>query len=352
MKSSLSIPVVVLLLATPLLADDVVLRNGNKVSGEVQKLEKGKLGFKTPHGELSIPQTELASLTMKNELLVKVGEGAAKKAAVATDPAGQWGWEGKKIKISDIVSILPLPAEPTPPSEGERWSGALGLSVIWTDGNTHNLAVNGSAAFTRDQTKAGESFKNKIHIDLKYSYGVSGGEQYKRQGFGGAKWDSFLHPHLGVYVEGTWAYDFEAGIERKNTLGAGLSSKLVDDGKLKITFDLGASYVGIFHNDHVLREAVAAGKSPHPFEEYPALRAMLEIHWKTPIGIEFHHKTVHYQSMRELGTYSFETETAFSRKLADHWFFKLSVLYTHEEPPAEGKRRGDITYILSVVFKF
>ncbi|MHC4778117.1 MAG: DUF481 domain-containing protein [Planctomycetota bacterium] len=352
MKTILFVLPFAALIAGPLFADDLALKNGDKVSGEVQKLLEGKLAFKTAHGELTVPQGEVASLVMKKGLLVQVGEGAPKTAAVSTDSAGRWNWEGKKVSISDIISILPLPVEPKPPSETERWSGSLGLSIVWTDGNTHNLSVHGAMGLTRDQTKAGESFKNKFHLDLKYDYGVSAGEQYKRQGFGGAKWDVFLNSFLGVYLEGTWYYDFEAGIERKNTLGVGLSSKLVDDETLKITFDLGASYVGIFHNGHVLRAAVAAGKSPEPFEEYPALRAMLEISWKTPIGIEFHHKTVHYQSVEEVGTYSFETETSFTRKLAKNWFFKLSVLYVHEEPPAEGKRRGDITYILSIVFKF
>ncbi|MHC4598993.1 MAG: hypothetical protein ACYS47_08315, partial [Planctomycetota bacterium] len=190
--------VIGLSLASPaLFADDVVLKNGDKVSGNVQKLEGGKLAFKTAHGELAIPQAEVASLTMKKGLLVKVGGSTPKPGAIATDPSGRWEWEGKKVSIADLVSIHPVPEEPKPPAEKERWSGNLGLSVVWTDGNTHNLSVHGSAGVTRDQAKEGESFKNKFHLDLKYDYGVSGGVQIKRQGFGGAKWDVFLHPSLG-----------------------------------------------------------------------------------------------------------------------------------------------------------
>jgi putative salt-induced outer membrane protein YdiY len=337
--------------AVSVFADEVNLKNGDKITGEVKTWKEGKLTFKTGHGELTIPMKEIGRLVMKKNKPIQIGKAKAKAGTIVTDEKGRFSWEGKKHTLADITSIV-TPPEKKKLTELQRWSGELGFALTWTDGNTHNLLYHGDLKLKRDQSQEVEEFRNKLSINLSYDYGKSGGDQIKRKGMGATKWDLFLHKCLSAYVEGSWLYDYEGGIERKNTLGAGLSCKAVDEKELKVTFDLGLSYVVIFYNGKALRAATAAGKTPVPFEEYPAMRAMAEVAWNLPWDFDFAHKTVLLKSLKEVEKYFLETETSISRKITSSWFFKLSAKFTFVEPPAPGKVRWDSTYILSLAFKF
>jgi len=330
-------------------AGEITLENGDTLTGKVAKLEKGELAFETPFGTVVVPVEKIASLEMEEGLLVKVGDAAPKAGAIDTDEKGVFAWGDEEARLGDIVSIRPAPKKIT---EFMRWSGSLDASVTWTDGNTHTLVYHAGLSVTRDQTGAREPFQNRFGLALAYDYGKSDGEQNKRRGSGLAKEALFFHPRLAAYLEGSWIYDFEAGIERKNTLGAGLSWNAVKEEGVRLDVELGVSYVGTFYNDHAIRAARAAGQTPVTFEEYPAGRAMAEFDLALPLGFAFHHKTVVFVSLEDAGKHTLHSETSVARALTGGWFLKLTVRYDYVEPPAFGKKRGDATYLLSVVFKF
>ena len=348
----LAISAFLILCAGARAADEVRLKNGQRFTGEVEELKGGALKFKTAYGTMTIPQAEVAELKMEKPLQVTLPGAGPVSLALRTDAKGVFAIEGRKSPIAQVESILPPPPLPVPPTELGRWAGDLGVAVTWTDGNTHTLTTRGALNLVRDQSGEGEDFRNKATLSLRYAYGKSGGLQIQRQGFASFKWDLFLHPRAGAYVEGTWLYDYEGGFERKNTAGLGLSVKAVDEETLKVTLDLGVSYIGMFYNDRTIAASVAAGGNPAPSKEFAALRGMLDVLWKLPEDFDLHHKSVVYKSLNDSSSYLLDTETSLSRKITAAWAFQLAFFTHTTEPPAPGKLRTDVEGVLSLLYKF
>lgn len=124
--------VVLLLFAgKPASADELRLSNGDRASGTVASLASGTLIFKTAHGELRIPWTEVASLRMDRPLLVRTATAPPQLMALdSTTGAGP--------ALADIVEI----AAPAPPV---TWDGGANAGLIATGGNTDvtNLRLDG-----------------------------------------------------------------------------------------------------------------------------------------------------------------------------------------------------------------
>jgi hypothetical protein len=149
----------ILLLAIPALADQIVLKNGDKLTGTVAKSDGKTLVFKTDYaGDLTIKFDAIQSLTTAGDLNVTAGAKTAvgpvtttgDQIVVATKAGGSI-----EAPISS-VSILRSPAEEAAyekslhPGWGEGWAGGANLGFALTAGNseTKNLNIGLNAART------------------------------------------------------------------------------------------------------------------------------------------------------------------------------------------------------------
>ena len=63
------------LYAVPCGADEVQLKNGDRLTGTVVSLDAGTLKFKTAHGDLSIAWPEVTALTIDEPILIRSADG-------------------------------------------------------------------------------------------------------------------------------------------------------------------------------------------------------------------------------------------------------------------------------------
>ncbi len=140
-----------LLLAIPALADQVVLKNGDKLTGTIAKSDGKTLVLKTDYaGDLTIKFDAIQSLTSTGDLNVtaagKTSVGpvttAGDQLVVASKTAGS-----VEAPISSI-SILRSPAEEAAyqkslhPGFGEGWAGGANLGFALTAGNSETKNLN------------------------------------------------------------------------------------------------------------------------------------------------------------------------------------------------------------------
>ena len=120
MRLRLLIPLAVAAVAlhvVPCAADEVQLKNGDRLTGTVVSLDAGKLTFKTAHGDLAIAWPEVTALTVDEPVLVTTTDG--------TPAAPRSG-------TIDIPSTTML-ARPEPPLS---WTGGANAGLLQTTGNT------------------------------------------------------------------------------------------------------------------------------------------------------------------------------------------------------------------------
>ena len=74
---------------TPLLADTVWLKNGDKLTGSIELFDSGKLLLKTDYaGTITLDAGKIATLESERELLIKQGDFVGERAK-SLRPAGQ-----------------------------------------------------------------------------------------------------------------------------------------------------------------------------------------------------------------------------------------------------------------------
>ena len=126
----------VLSVAPAAVADELRLKNGDRVTGDAVALLDGKLTFKTPNGDLVVAWDEVASLTITRQMIVTVKEGQPELRSI----------EG--LALGDIVAI----AAPPPPLD---WTGAINAGLVTTGGNTDisTLRVDGEIVAIRPRDR-------------------------------------------------------------------------------------------------------------------------------------------------------------------------------------------------------
>src|SRR5918992_719793 len=97
-------------------ADELQLKNGDRLTGTVVSLDAGKLTFKTPHGDLAIAWPEVTALTVDEPVLVTTAD-----ETPATPRSG----------AIDIASATML-KRPEPPL---TWTGGSNAGFLQTSGN-------------------------------------------------------------------------------------------------------------------------------------------------------------------------------------------------------------------------
>ena len=94
----------VFLLAAPAAADELRLKNGDRITGQVVSLDAGKLTFKTPGGDLIVAWDDVTALTIDQPMLITVKGGDPELRPFAG------------LALGDVVAI----AAPPPPLD---WTG-------------------------------------------------------------------------------------------------------------------------------------------------------------------------------------------------------------------------------------
>ena len=154
----------VLLLAIPALADQIVLKNGDKLTGTVTKSDGKTLVFKTDYaGDVTIKFDAIQSLTTTGDLNVTAG---AKTAVGPVSTSGDQIIVASKAGGSveapiSSVSILRNPAEEAAyqkslhPGWGQGWAGGANLGFALTAGNSEtknlNIGFNGTRTGFHDK---------------------------------------------------------------------------------------------------------------------------------------------------------------------------------------------------------
>jgi len=154
-----------LLLSGPLRADQVVLKNGDRVTGAVVKKDGNNLIVKTDQfGAVTVAWDQIASIRTDKPVNVVLADGRKAKATMAT--------AGTVVEIAAQPPISVAPTEITTlrddaeqaafdrlqhPGWGELWAGTAAVGLAGTAGNaqalTFTVGVNAARATNTDLTK-------------------------------------------------------------------------------------------------------------------------------------------------------------------------------------------------------
>jgi putative salt-induced outer membrane protein len=350
-----------LLLTIPALADQIVLKNGDRLTGSIAKSDGKTLVIKTDFaGDVTVKFDAIQSITSTGDLNVSMGgktvvgpvTTSGDDVVVATKAAGPI--EAPKAS----VTLLRSPAEQAAyekslhPGWAEGWNGGLNLGLAVTRGNSEtknlNIAFNAARKGLHDKLTL---YTNSIYAtnDLPTASPHTTANTIG----GGARYDHDFRPRVFGFVNGDFYHDELQHLDLRSTFGGGLGWHAIKSDPTTLDLLAGANYT---------HEGYSAFTLPTPPPAGTAVAAVTHSLAGATLGDAFMHKVgkgtvitqnfFFYPNLSDTGqyrgTFNFGTVTKLNKWLG--WQNSFGDIYVSNPPLGTKKNDLQIATGLNVSF--
>lgn len=250
---------------TALHADEVVLVNGDRLTGTVVSKEGDVLVFRTEYaGNLSIRWAEVRQLSSDTPVWLHLEDGNRLNATLEFFGDGTVvATAGDSLRSAPILleNIRFINPSPEASGEGVKLSGRINAGLSSTSGNTdaETLYFNGeSIARARDNryTLGGQTRRTEDR-----------GQQTESNWLLVMKYDHFMTEKWYAYANGNFENDKFKDIRLRSTLGAGSGYQFLESPRTNLSLEGGLTYVNTDY-DLGLDEDYPAGRWALKFDHY------------------------------------------------------------------------------------
>lgn len=230
-----------LLMSHSVWADQIRLKNGDILTGEVVKKESDKVVFRTDYaGELEISWSEVASLDSQEAVRIVLTDDRSMEGRLVPDGKGQaivqteGGKEMARIKLIDLLYINPS-AEVS--GVGITWTGNINLGGTFTQGNSDTGLLHFDA-----ETVARRK-RDRFTVGGLVNRGESEGFDtvYNSRVYG--KYDYFLNRRWYAYVNAAGENDKFRDIRLRTSTGVGSGFQIFEQPGLNLSIEGGLNYI-------------------------------------------------------------------------------------------------------------
>ncbi len=306
---------VFVILATVASADELRLKNGDRYSGTVVQLAGGTLTFKTAHGSLGIPWTEVAALVVNEAVVVKTVGGQ-----VTTLPGGD-------IDVSATTAL----DRPEPPL---AITGGVAAGFVDTGGNTEVSSLR----LAGDVTARARA--DRYAVSGAVNRAADRGAETARNWTSALKYDRFLTPRLFVNANTIFTNDQFRDIDLRTAVGGGVGYQLLSSARIKLSLDGGVGYVN--ENYDVADD-----------DSYAALReaAALEVLIAVDRVVLFHQHDGYFGVTGDDNLF-LKTQNGIRLALLAGLVAAAQLDLDYDRTPSPGRRNTDRTFALTFGYRF
>jgi putative salt-induced outer membrane protein YdiY len=324
-------------------ADQVVLKNGDTITGAVIKKDGDKLTLKSEFlGEVTMPWSAVKSLKSDQELNVVLPGGETVKGKLTTtgDNLSVAAPSGEKTAALTAVTAVRNDAEQhnwervQHPGILDLWTGSYNFGLALARGNARTATLTNAITATRATTKDkiilhfNEIYASALvnNVNSATASSLSGGWEYNRN----------LNPRFFVATTNEYDHDRFQSLDLRAVFGAGLGWNAIKTPKASLSFQAGGDYN---------RETYMAGIG----------RNTAEVNFGDDLAYKFSGATSLTQSFRifpnlsDTGQYRMNFNLSAVTSIRKWLGWHVSFTDTFQSDPVLGRLRNDV--ILSTGFQ-
>jgi len=311
-------------------ADEIRMKNGDRLSGELIRMEKELLFFRTTYAEekLNISWDEIDCIVSDRTLPVEFKDNELLIGKISCPESG-------KIQIESTIlgRSIATPLNKLLAVNPSTYSGVFNLGGSLNSGNTDTKALN---VATRFQVK---THKYRFTIEAKYNYGEANEVTSARNSTGSLKYDFFTTKKTYSYAHSLTEQDSFANLNLRNTEGLGLGYQFFDTRLLNLFAEAGISY---------FNEDVKVGEDNRD----AAGRWAAGLEWEAfPKRLKLFHRQEGYYRFN-VNSMVLRTEQGFRVPLLDRIAANFEVDYRFNSSPEAGKNNSDLNLILGFTYEY
>jgi putative salt-induced outer membrane protein YdiY len=310
-------------------ADEVVMGNGDRITGTILSKDEQVLVIKTDYaGEVKIRWIDVARLQSNEPVWIYLKDGSklhgrlvmGEDKTLSID-AGD-NMKSGALPVADVQYINPPPELS---GEGVKLTGHANLGYASSSGNTdtEKWYVDFEAvARTRD---------NRYTVGGEARRAEDNGIETESNWLGFMKYDHFLSKKWYAYANGNFENDEFKDIRLRTTLGVGSGYQFVEDPRKNLSLEGGVSYV---NTDFDVAED----------DSYPAGRVAIKYdQFLFRTNVQFFHTDETYVDLQDAENVFLRTSTGFRFPLVSRLNATVQYDYDWENQPAPGRVKDDQT---------
>jgi putative salt-induced outer membrane protein YdiY len=324
-------------------ADQVILKNGDIISGRVVNKSGNILLFNTPYaGDLRINWKEVSTLTTDQPVTTLLGDDSYVSAGLLPAERGSVRLNGKDQEddteleneargLNDILYINPTPEES---GRGYRYGGRANLAFTNTSGNSSNeiLHLDGEIqkrARAYRYTLGGEANRNSDN----HMRSVSNSRLY-------ASYDSFYTKTDFLYIHGALENDRFKDIQLRSVAGVGYGYQIFETETTKLSLKGGPDLVSVDRYIAAAEDFLALGwhvDFNHKLSNYP---------------VEIFHVQDGFRGFDSEGDIVLKTRTGMRIPLRQGFVATAQYNFDWEKNPAPDRHNSDRQLLIGIGYLY
>ena len=219
-------------------ADEVILENGDKITGTLERFEKGTLVFNTEYaGEITIQVEKVNYFKTDEPKTTTLTDGTTRTAnifyrvAAAEDVRHQEERTSADVNITEVANIHLKPKPPV------RLKGRANVGITNEKGNTDTQNYRIDAELIARTEK--QRFTLGGELNRQQADNTTTAANWKAYGL----YDYFIKPKWFLYGSSLFEHDEFADLDLRTTLGAGAGHQFYESDDLNLSVSAGLAYV-------------------------------------------------------------------------------------------------------------
>ncbi|HON89930.1 MAG TPA: DUF481 domain-containing protein [Sedimentisphaerales bacterium] len=328
-------------LSSPLAADQVVLKNGDRITGKIVTVGDGVLTFNGDQvGQITIAMKDIATFASDSPLEIHLKDGTVLNQPVVAADADRFAiTEGPSLRpqtfsLADVTSINP------PPKPQPKWTGSISGAVSSTHGNTKAEAVSASVNVVRrsekDRTTAAADYGRTEQRNRATKEDETTEDWWRAR----AQYDYFFSKKFFGFGNIRYERDAIADLDRRVVVGGGGGYQWIENARTSFSTNLGlASLYEKFDTANDSNSEIS-------------LQVGYNLDHRIRDGLRFVHDLTYYPSLEQFSDYYLTTTGELRASLTKSMFANFKVIFNYDESPAPNRGSTDVKYLLGVGMNF
>ena len=219
-------------------ADEVILENGDKITGKVVRLEKGTLVFNTEYaGEITIQVEKVSRISTDDPMVTTLNDGTVRKAKnfyLLTSAEDDKTGEEKTPLDINIATVKVINLNPKPPI---RFKGRANVGITNERGNTDTDQYRIDAELIARTEK--QRFTLGGELNREQADDTTTVANWKAYGL----YDYFFKPKWYLYGSSLFEHDEFADLDLRTTLGVGAGYQFFESDDINLSVSAGLAYI-------------------------------------------------------------------------------------------------------------
>lgn len=329
-RCGLILMVLNLCLAGAASADEVVLRNGDRITGKLVNLSGGVLTIDTPYaGKVKLDMSQVDTFSTEEPVFLTIGNSVVQAVVVAGETDTVM-FESDELLSAEPVALSRISGVAREKAPAVKVSGRVNIGASSTSGNTETDKVNANVEVVA------RSAQNRFTIGAIVNKAKDKGTQTESNSLGYMKYDHFVSKRWYTFANMSGENDKFKDIKLRTTIGLGTGYQLRESELTNVSFELGVNYVS---TDFEVAED----------QDYPAGRWAFNFDRKLfGTATQLFHKHEVFGALDDSGNLFARTQTGLRMPILAGMNSTIQYNYDVDTKPATGRAREDHAWLFTL----